>query len=125
MPLMTQAGDVIAASSPSQRGRMRAFRITMATAASITPIGSMVTMKATLFIFRRVSWSWGASPSLAANEGAMLPSLIVRSTRPAPKAVAESQPSSPRPGEHDVEVAEEGYEEEHRDQLQNEDDLGV
>ena len=38
------AGAVIAASSPSQSGIMRVFRVTMATAAIITPSGSMVTI---------------------------------------------------------------------------------
>ena len=54
MPLTRQAGAVIAASSPSQRGgRTRVFKATVATAAIITPRGSMVTMKATLFIFSK------------------------------------------------------------------------
>ena len=53
VPFTRQAGAVIAASSPSQRGSTRVFRTTMATADIITPRGSMVTMKATLFIFSR------------------------------------------------------------------------
>ena len=57
IPLTQQAGAVSAASNPIQRGRTRVFRITTTTAAIMTPIGSKVTMKATLFILCKASCS--------------------------------------------------------------------
>ena len=85
-----------AASQPSQRGSTLVRTMTTAAAAVSTLSGSIVAMNAVLFMTSRAWWVAVPSANLsAAFPGAMLPSLMAMLTRPAPKAVAASQPPGP------------------------------